>query len=224
MATVLVSGPVNGIVTLTLNRAEKRNALSTAMREEIVSVLGRIAAGDAAKVVVVTGAGEVFSAGFDLKEMQGVAAGDLDGEAFWKSSDMWHRAWLEFPLPTIAALNGPALAGGFDLAVMCDLRIAAESVRLAHPEHSFSDVVYAPLLDLVGSAIAKDLVLTGRAVEADEALRLHLVSAVVPRDVLLEEALRYASMIAEAPRDVLVRAKEKANRRAATVVDGRLDV
>ncbi len=224
MAVVLVDGPSDGIATLTLNRAEKRNALSMAMRDEIADVLGRLAADEATKVVIVTGVGAVFSAGFDLTEFQALAAGEIDADAFWESSERWHRVWLELPLPTIAALNGPALAGGFDLAVMCDLRIAAEGVRFAHPEHTFSDVVYTPLLDLVGSAIAKELVLTGRTVEADEALRLHLVSKVVPRELLAEEARRYASMIAEAPREVLLRAKAKANRRAATVIDGRLDV
>ena len=224
MAAALVDGPTDGIAMITLNRADKRNALSMAMRDEIVGALELLAADEAAKVVIVTGVGDVFSAGFDLKEFEALAAGELDAGAFWNSSERWHRAWLEFPLPVIAALNGPALAGGFDLAVMCDLRIAAESVRFAHPEHTFSDVVYTPLLDLVGSAIAKELVLTGRDVDADDALRLHLVSAVVPREALVAEARRYASMIAEAPREVLVRTKEKANRRAATVIDGRLDV
>lgn len=224
MGAVLVEGPAGGIATITLNRPEKRNALSIAMRDEIVGALGRLAADEAAKVVIVTGAGAVFSAGYDLTEFQALGAGDLDPEVFWESSARWHKAWLGLPLPTIAALNGSALAGGFDLAVMCDLRIAAEGVRFAHPEHTFSDVVYTPLLDLVGSAIAKDLALTGRTVDADEALRLHLVSAVVPSDILVDEARRYASMIAEAPREVLVRTKEKANRRAATVIDGHLDV
>ncbi|MCZ7536480.1 MAG: enoyl-CoA hydratase/isomerase family protein [Acidimicrobiia bacterium] len=224
MADVEVIGPSGGIATITLSRVEKRNALSMSMRDEIVGVLGALAADDAVKVVIVTGDGAVFSAGYDLKEFEAVAAGEIDADTFWGASEQWHKAWLEFPLPTIAALNGPALAGGFDLAVMCDLRIAAEGTRFAHPEHTFSDVVYTPLLDLVGSAVAKDLALTGRAVEADEALRLHLVSAVVPPARLMEEARRYASMIAEAPREVLMRTKAKANRRAATVVDGRLDV
>jgi len=70
----------------------------------------------------------------------------------WASSDRWHRTIIEFPRPTIAALNGPALAGGCDLAVMCDIRIAATTVRFAYPEQAFSDVVYGPLHDLVGGA------------------------------------------------------------------------
>ena len=84
-----------------------------------------------------------------------------------------------FPLPLVAAINGPAIAGGFDLAVMCDLRVAATTARFAHPERSFGDVVYGPLHDLVGGAVARDLALGGRELSAEEALRVNLVSAVV---------------------------------------------
>src|SRR5207244_2544809 len=96
----------------------------------------------------------------------------------WASSDRWHRGCIEFPLPLLAAVNGPALAGGFDLAVMCDVRVAADTARFSHPEITFGDVVYGPLHDIVGGAVARDLCLTGRAVDASEALRLHRVSAV----------------------------------------------
>jgi enoyl-CoA hydratase len=130
------------------------------------------------------------------------------------SSDRWHRTVIEFPLPTIAAVNGPALAGGFDLAVMCDIRVAAETARFAHPEQSFSDVVYGPLHDLVGGAVARDLCLTGRPVTAHEALGLRLVTAVVPAGEVLDEARRLALLAARAPREVLVRTKAKAVRRA----------
>jgi enoyl-CoA hydratase len=114
----------------------------------------------------------------------------------------------------IAALNGPAIAGGFDLAVMCDIRIASENTAFAHPEISFGDVVYGPLHDLVGGAVARELCLTGRRVEAQEALALRLVSTVVERARVLDEARRYAEMITQAPRDVLLRTKAKITRRA----------
>jgi enoyl-CoA hydratase/carnithine racemase len=224
MSEVLIERSGDGVATVTLNRPEKRNALSMAMRDQVIAGLADLAGDNEVKVVIVTGAGDAFCAGFDLKEFQALAVGEIAADVFWDASERWHKAWLEFPLPTLAALKGPALGGGFDLAVMCDLRVAAEGVRLAHPEHTFSDVVYTPLLDLVGSAIAKELVLTGRSVDAEEALRLHLVSAVVPYNRLVGEARRYAAMIAEAPRDALERAKAKANRRAAAVVDGRLDL
>jgi enoyl-CoA hydratase len=220
---VLLSEPRDGVVTLTLNRPEKKNALSIALRDAMSDALDALAADDAVKVVVVTGAGDTFSAGFDLREFD-----RLDDEDFartlWASSDRWHRTCIEFPLPLIAALNGAALAGGFDLAVMCDIRVAVDTVRFAHPEVAFSDVVYGPLHDLVGGGVARDLCFTGRVVEADEALRLRLVSSVVPAAELLGEAARYAALAARAPRDVLMRTKAKAARRAHVVVGATLDL
>jgi len=220
---VLVSGPADGVATLTLNRPEKKNALSIAVRDEFSDALEALAGDDAAKVIVVTGAGDTFSAGFDLREFD-----HLDDEAFattlWASSDRWHRACLEFPLPMLAAVNGPALAGGLDLAVMCDVRVAADTARFAHPEITFGDVVYGPLHDIVGGAVARDLCFTGRAVDAREALRLHLVSAVVPAADLPAETGRFAAQIARAPRDVLLRTKAKAIRRAGVTAGATLDL
>jgi enoyl-CoA hydratase/carnithine racemase len=212
-APVLVSEPVEGAVTLTLNRPEKKNALSIALRDEMSDALDHLACDPAVKVVIVTGAGDVFSAGFDLSEFEGLDD-NAHAERLWASSDRWHRTVIEFPLPTMAAVNGPALAGGFDLAVMCDLRLAAPPARFAHPEQRFSDVVYGPLHDLAGGAVARDLCLTGRAIDADEALRLGLVSAVVGSGDLMDESRRWAGLIARAPRDVLMRTKAKAVRRA----------
>ena len=211
---ILLSEPQDGSVTLTLNRPDKKNALSIALRDEMSDALDRVAADQSVKVLVVTGAGDTFSAGFDLKEFDGLAD-QQHARRLWASSDRWHRTLLEFPLPTIAAVNGPALAGGFDLAVMCDIRLAALSARFGHPEQGFSDVVYGPLHDLVGGAAARDLCLTGRPIDAQEALALRLVSAVVAADDLLEEARRWAGLIGRAPRDVLMRTKAKAIRRAA---------
>ena len=87
---------------------------------------------------------------------------------------------LHFPLPTIAAVNGPALAGGFDLAILCDLRVASTTARFAHPERTFGDVVYGPLHDLVGGAVARELDdRRPRARRPSEALDVHLVGEVV---------------------------------------------
>jgi enoyl-CoA hydratase/carnithine racemase len=210
---LLVADPADDVVVMTLNRPSKRNALSIELRDAMSDALDAVQNDDRVKVVVVIGAGPSFSAGFDLKEFDGL--GDAaHASRLWASSDRWHRTLLEFPLPTVAAVNGPALAGGFDLAVMCDLRVAAESARFAHPEQTFGDVVYGPLHDLVGGATARDLCLTGRAIDARGALRLGLVTSVVPDDHALAGALDLAAQICRAPRDVLRRTKAKAVRRA----------
>jgi enoyl-CoA hydratase/carnithine racemase len=212
----------DAIATITLDRPEKKNALSVEVRDLVSDALDRLAADERVKVVILTGAGDVFSAGFDLREFE------IDDPEFqerlWSSSDRFHRVALEFPLPLIAAVNGPALAGGFDLAIMCDIRVASTTARFAHPEQAFSDVVYGPLHDLVGGAIARDLCFTGRPVDAEEALRLRLVSAVVPPEEVLAEAQRMAALVARAPRDVLMRTKDKARRRSRVVVKGTLDL
>lgn len=211
---IQVTGPEDGVAWLTLDRPEKKNALSIELRDAMSDALDALAGDDATKVIVITGNGDVFSAGFDLKEFERLDD-EAHAERLWASSDRWHRTIIEFPLPTIAAVNGAALAGGFDLAVMCDIRIASDTARFAHPEQTFSDIVYGPLHDLVGGAVARDLCMTGRSIDAAEALRLHLVSAVVPADQLLAEAAAYATNVARGPRETLVRTKAKAIRRAA---------
>ena len=145
---------------------------------------------EAIKAVVITGAGPVFSAGFDLSEFERAAGDDAFGRELWASSDRYHETVLHFPLPTLAAINGPALAGGFDLAVLCDLRIASSTARFAHPERTFGDVVYGPLHDLVGGAVARELTIGGRELTADEALAVHLVGEVVAPLELMVDAAR----------------------------------
>jgi enoyl-CoA hydratase len=131
---------------------------------------------------------------------------------------------LRFPLPIVAAVNGPAIAGGFDLAVMSDLRVAAETARFSHPEIEFGDVVYGPLHDVVGGGVARELCFTGRVVEAAEAIALGLVASVVPAGELAAEVARYTAMIGRAPRDVILRTKAKAVRRARVVEPNTLDL
>jgi hypothetical protein len=135
-------------------------------------------------------------------------------QRLWASSDRYHQTVLQFPLPTIAAVNGPALAGGFDLAVMCDLRVASTTARFAHPERTFGDVVYGPLHDLVGGAVARDLTLGGRELEAGPALAVHLVNEVVEPARLMDAVLATVARVTVAPREVLMRTKAKALRRA----------
>src|SRR5262249_1979977 len=138
-------------------------------------------------------------------------------DQLWASSDRFHSTVLRFPLPLVAAVNGPAIGGGFDLAVMCDLRGAAEMARFSHPGIEVGDVAYGPLHDLVCGAVARELCFTGRVVEAPEAKALGLVSSVVAPGDLIEEVARFTDLIVRAPRDVLLRTKAKAVRRAGVV-------
>jgi len=217
---LLRTAPDDGVVTLTLNRPDRKNALSIALRDEVSDALDELAVDDAVKTVVMTGAGDVFCAGFDLREFQQPELTDR----LWASSDRFHGTVLRFPLPIVAAVNGPAIGGGFDLAVMSDLRIAAETARFSHPEIEFGDVVYGPLHDLVGGGVARELCFTGRVVEAQEAKAFELVSSVVPVDGLVEEVARFTAMIGRAPRDVIMRTKAKATRRARVVESNTLDL
>jgi enoyl-CoA hydratase len=207
-----VDNPGDGVAWLTLDRPDKRNALSTALRDEISDALDALAGDESVKCVVFTGAGEVFCAGFDLREFENPDA-EFQGR-LWDSSHRFHHTVLRFPLPTIAAVNGPALAGGFDLAVMCDVRIASSTARFAHPEREFSQVVYSPLHDLVGGAAARYLTMTGVVIDAAEALRLGVVSEVLEPAELRDRAAALAASTATAPRDMLMNTKAKALRRA----------
>lgn len=203
------------IAVLTLNRPDKKNALSIAMRDEVSGALDILKQDDTLRCLILTGTGSAFSAGFDLSEFQ-VASSDSDfRKRLWASSDRYHETLLSFPLPVLAALNGPALGGGMDTAVLCDIRIAADTARLGHPESAFGDVIYTPLHDLIGGAAARELCLTGRIVDSAEALRLGLVSEVVPAVRLTGRALAIAANIAKGPRDVLQRTKAKIIDRAA---------
>jgi enoyl-CoA hydratase len=152
------------------------------------------------RVVVLTGAGAAFSAGFDLAEF---GQPEL-ARAIRHNSTAYHRAVWSFPKPTIAAVNGPAMGGGFDLALLCDMRIASTAAVFGHPEIKFgAPPLFTPLRWIVGDGIARDLCLTGRPVDAEEALRTGLVSRVVGPAALLDEALAAARQIAEAPQRAL---------------------
>lgn len=212
------------IVLLTLRRPAQRNALSIGLRDAISDALDALAGDESVSVVVLTGEGPAFCAGFDLKEFDRAAGDPAFERELWASSDRYHRTLLQFPLPLIAAIDGPAIAGGFDLAVCCDVRIASTTAVFSHPEFAWGDVVYAPLHELVGGAIARELVLTGRRLSAHEALELHLVSRVVSPETVVEVALDYATMMTQASRELLVRSKAKILARAAIADAPTLDL
>lgn len=221
---ITVEIPREAVALVTLTRPEKRNALSMALRDELTDALDGLGSDESLRALVITGAGDVFSAGFDLREFDRAADDAELARRLWASSDRYHRAVASFPLPTVAAVNGPAIAGGFDLAVLCDLRVASETATFSHPEYAFGDVVYSPLQDLVGGAWARELTMTGATIDADQALTIRLVNRVVPQHRVLDEALDLAAAIARGPRANLARTKAKARSRGASLDGGTLDL
>jgi enoyl-CoA hydratase/carnithine racemase len=197
----------HGVVWITLDRPEKKNALSIVLRDEVSTAFDRLGDDPTVRVIVITGSGTVFCAGFDLLEFAD-SDPSFQGE-LWRSSDRFHHTILRCPVPVLAAVNGAAIAGGFDLAVLADLRVAADTAHFAHVEHTFASVLYRPLRDLIGGSIARELVLTGRTVDAHEALSIGLVSQVVPADQLPSATAALARTIASAPREVLMQTKAK---------------
>ena len=198
--TIRVEVREDGIGILTLNRPGKRNAISIQMRREISSCLNRWAGSDVVGLVILTGQGDTFSAGFDLSEF----ARPEQFDDLLASSSQYHRDIWNFPKPTIAAVNGPALGGGFDLATLCDLRIGSDSCVFAHPEIKFgAPPIFTPLRWIIGEGLARDLCLTGRRILAPEAHRIGLVSQVVEKGLLLERTIGIGITILESPSETL---------------------
>jgi enoyl-CoA hydratase/carnithine racemase len=190
----------DGVATLTLARPERRNALSIKLRDEITEQLDSWATDPAIRAVVLTGEGSTFCAGFDLDEF---AKGDL-ARRIRDSSRRYHLAVWHFPKPLLAAVNGPALAGGMDLCVLCDCRIASVNAIFGHPEIKFgAPPLFTPLQWIVGVGVARELCLTGRRIDANEAMRVGLVNTVSEPTRLLEDATAMARTIIEAPQAAL---------------------
>jgi enoyl-CoA hydratase len=190
----------DGVAVVTLARPDKRNALSIKLRGEVSDVLAEWAEDESVRVVILTGAGPAFSAGFDLKEF---GQPEL-ARRIRHNSTAYHRAVWNFPKPIVAAVNGPAMGGGFDLALLCDMRVASSAASFGHPEIKFgAPPLFTPLRWIVGDGVARDLCLTGRPIGADEAQRIGLVSRVVAPDALMDEARAVARQIAEAPQAAL---------------------
>jgi len=188
----------DGTALLTLNRPEKRNALSRALRAEIVQRLDELAKSDGVRAVVLSGAGPVFCAGFDRSEF---AAGGME-EVFAEATE-YHRRVYTFAKPLIAAVNGPALGGGCDLAAMCDFRLAASSAAFGQPQVRFgAAAAYDLMRAVLGTGVAREMCLTGRSYDAQEALRIGLVNCVLEPDALLDAARALAREIASLPEEM----------------------
>ncbi len=188
------------VATLTLCRPDRRNAISIEMREEISRILAAWRDDPAVGAVIVTGEGSAFSAGFDLDEFRQPERFD----ALLASSSRYHRDVWSFPKPVVAAVNGPAMGGAFDLACLCDLRLASGAASFGHPEIKLgAPPLFTPLRWIVGDGVARELCLTGRRVDAAEAHRLRLVSEVLEPAALARRAEEVARSILEAPAHAL---------------------
>ena len=200
-------GPV---ALVTLNRPDALNALSRALRAEIVRVFTELKDDAEIRAVVLTGAGRAFTAGVDLKEagQTGFALGaDEDSKAINILA-----AIEAYPWPVIGAINGFAITGGFELALMCDVLLASENAKFADTHARVGILpgggMTARLPQLVGAAMARRLSMTGEVVDAAYAERIGLVTEVVAHDRLLERAVDLAAQIADVPRPTMRSLKE----------------
>ena len=210
MSALLEQGALNdGVVLLTLSHPSRRNALSVELCDSLSDHLDALAAHDDVRAVVVTGAGEAFCAGFDLTEFEQADEDPSFARTMWASSDRFHHTCLRFPLPLLAAVHGPAVGAGFDLATMCDLRVMHVDAWFERPEVSFTIPLYSILHDLVGGALARDLTLTRRRFTAREAHQIGLVNRLVERGDVIEASLELARQIAQAKREDLLASKRK---------------
>src|SRR5581483_9564698 len=205
----------DGVAVVTIDRADALNALNHETLEALRDRLRELATDTAARVVVLTGAGEkAFAAGADIKEMAEMTV--LEGHAWGSLGHECGRLLESMPKPTLAAVNGFALGGGCELALACDIRYASENAKFGQPEINLAVIPgwggTQRLARAVGAALAKDLILTGRTIDAEEALRIGLVSAVYPAAELLDRALQTATGLAARSAVALSAAKDAANR------------
>jgi enoyl-CoA hydratase/carnithine racemase len=187
----------DGISTILLNRPERRNALTIPMMNELGRRLAAIAADDSVRAVILTGAGSVFCSGLDLAAM-GASPTEPALEAALVDEVL--KPLERLPQPTIAAMNGDGLAGGCELALHCDVRIATVEARLGMPVARIGIVVPYPLilklLDTVGAAVTSELLFTAEPLSAERAHALAMVNRVVPAGELMPAARKMAQSIA----------------------------
>ncbi len=190
----------DGICTVKINRPDKLNAMNIEVTSEIIKVFREIEMDDSVKVVILTGEGDkAFSAGADIAYMSTITP--IEAEAYAKTGHLLTVTVENCSKPTIAAINGFALGGGCELALACDIRIAADTAKIGQPEVTIG---VCPgwggtqrLQRIIGISQAKDLIYTGRMVKADEAKEIGLVNKVVELAKLTEEAKNFAKMIAQ---------------------------
>jgi enoyl-CoA hydratase len=209
----------NAIATVTINRPDALNAFNTELILELTERLNELSKDDSVRVVILTGAGEkAFIAGADIQEM---SEKDHDGAvAFSRRGHKLCDAIEMMPQPVIAAINGFALGGGCEIALACDIRLAAETATLGQPEvglgipPAWGGTQRLPRI--VGVGRAKEIIFSGRHVDAREASDIGLVNAVYPADQLMNEALKLAQVFLEKGPNALAASKKLVNRTMET--------
>ena len=210
MSDLILFSASENIGLLQLNRPEVLNALNRELYAALQARLQHAAEDEDLQVLVVAGSGRSFCAGTDINELEGIAPEEardlarLENQVFNQLED--------FPRPTLAAIHGHALGGGCELALACDLRLAAEDACFGQPE---IDMGWLPaagatfrLPDLIGRARAREMIFTGRRIDALEAERIGLVQRLVPADELIQEAMELARVLSAKDPVVLARAVE----------------
>jgi enoyl-CoA hydratase len=203
----------DGVATITLNRPEALNAFNQQMMNELTACLDTVEARDDVGAIIITGSAKAFAAGADIKEMATKTFADVYGQDFITAN--WERV-TRCRKPTIAAVAGFALGGGCELAMMCDMIIAADTAKFGQPEIKLGVIPGAGgtqrFARAAGKAKAMDMILTGRMMDVVEAERCGIVARIVPADNLPEEAHQVAKTIAGYGKLAVMAAKEGVDR------------
>ncbi len=203
---LVLTSQEDAVQLITLNRPDKSNALHPDLVNQLAEILDAAASNQQVSVIVITGAGRSFSAGLDLELL-----------LKWTSEEklayldtvipLFRRVW-EMPQPVIAAVNGPAIAGGFDLVAFCDLRLASTDAIFGQAEINLGlTQIIHPLYKSIGLANAKELAMTGQNISAEEAYRIGLVNHVYQPEELMSRVMKLAELLASKPRSALLETK-----------------
>lgn len=215
----------SGAATITLNRPEKRNAISYELIEDLLRAFEEVAK-SSAQILILTGAGTAFCSGMDLENLKALIG--RSPEQNLKDSETMVRVFrslYEFPKVTIAAVNGAAIAGGTGLAVLCDFTLAVPEAKFGYTEVRIGFVpaiVSTFLLRQVGEKLARDLLLTGRIIDANEAHRIGLINEIVPADKLIARARELAAQLMENSPASLVLTKRLLTEHARAELDAQI--
>jgi methylglutaconyl-CoA hydratase len=226
MYSTLLLETTNGIATITLNRPEKRNAISAQMIADLLAALSEIERSPA-RVAIITGNGKAFCSGMDLEMLSAISkqSPEQNLEDSRRMATMFRRMWA-FPKPLIAAVNGPALAGGCGIAMLCDFTIASADARFGYTEVRMGFIPALVSLFVrrqIGDKAARDLLLTGRIVEPAEAKAMGVISEIVAADRLLARAREVAETLLAASPTSLARTKKLLRNSSAAEVDADIE-